>query len=133
MKKCMRLFVFGVLCFWISGCAAGKVYIAQSEDSQTSCLALENGLELVQNKIRTLENTDHTLKNLRDFALGAVRFAFPPIGILNAILMVSDSHVADIAETKALKDRQDGMVMISNQNECGYKYAMIPSQRDAGP
>jgi hypothetical protein len=42
--------------------------------------------------------------------------------------MLSDSHVADLAETEALKDRHDGMVTISNQKECGYKYA----QRDAG-
>jgi hypothetical protein len=44
------------------------------------------------------------------------------------ILTVSDSHVADVAETQALKDRHDGMVAIFNQKECGYKYA----QRDAG-
>ena len=73
-----------------------------------------------------MNNTDHTLKNLRDFALGAVRFAFPPIGILNALLLVSDSHVADLAETEILGDRHDGLVAISNQKDCGYKYAMSP-------
>jgi len=36
--------------------------------------------------------------------------------------------MADIAETEALKDRRDGMVTISNQKDCGHKYA----QRDAG-
>ena len=126
MKSWLRLYVFGVLCFLFSGCAAGKVYIAQSEDSQASCLALDKELELAQVKIKTLEDTDHTLQNLRDLALGVTRFAFPPLLILNTILLVSDSHVADIAETEALKDRHDGMVTISNQKDCGYKYA----QRD---
>ena len=123
MKSWLRLLIFGVLCFCVSACAAGKVYIAQSADSQASCLALENELERAQVKIRTLENTDHTWKNLRDFALVAARFFFPPIGMFNAILTVSDSHVADLAETKALKDRHDGMVALSNQKVCGYKYA----------
>ena len=126
MKSWLRLLIFGVLCFCVSACAAGKVYIAQSADSQASCLALENELERAQVKIRTLENTDHTWKNLRDFSLVAARFFFPPIGMFTAILTVSDSHVADIAETEALKDRHDGMVTISNQKDCGYKYA----QRD---
>ena len=128
MRRCTRLFVAGVLCFLVSGCAAGKVYIAQSTDDQTSCSTLENELEGAQRKIKTLEDTDHTLKNLRDAALSAAGFAFPPLGILNAILTVSDSHVADLAETEALKDRSNGMVAISNQKECGYKYA----QRDLG-
>ena len=123
MKSWLRLLIFGVLCFCVSACAAGKVYIAQSADSQASCLALENELERAQVKIRTLENTDHTWKNLRDFTLVVARFFFPPIGMLNSILMVSDSHVADLAETKALKDRHDGMVALSNQKVCGYKYA----------
>ena len=133
MKSCLRLFIFCVSCFLFSGCAAGKVYVDRSEDRQASCLVLEKEMELAQSKIRTLENTDQTLRNLRDLALGAVRFAFAPIGILNAILMVSDSHVADLAETKALKDRHDGIVMISNQKACGYEYAMITPQRNAGP
>ena len=124
MKSWLRLLIFGVLCFCVSACAAGKVYIAQSADSQASCLALENELEQAQVKIRILENTDHTWENLRDFTLGVARFFFPPIGILNVILTVSDSHVADLAETKALNDRHDGMVAFSNQKVCGYKYAM---------
>ena len=128
MKSWLRLFAFSVSCFLFSGCAAGKVYVAQSEDSQASCLAREKELKLAQVKIETLEETDHTLKNLRDLALGAARFAFPPLLILNAILTVSDSHMADIAETEALKNRHDGMVTISNQKDCGYKYA----QRNAG-
>ena len=123
MKSWLRLLIFGVLCFCVSACAAGKVYIAQSADSQASCLALENKLKRAQVKIRTLENTDHTWENLRDFALVAARFFFPPIGMLNAILTVSDSHVADLAEAKVLKDRHDGLVALSNQKVCGYKYA----------
>ena len=69
MKSWLRLFAFSVSCFLFSGCAAGKVYVAQSEDSQASCLALEKELKLAQVKIETLEETDHTLKNLRDLAL----------------------------------------------------------------
>ena len=126
MKSWLRLLIFGVLCFCVSACAAGKVYIAQSADSQASCLALENELERAQVKIRTLENTDHTWENLRDFSLVEARFFFPPIGMFNAILTVSDSHVADLAETKALKDRHDDIVALSNQKVCGYKYAKTP-------
>ncbi|MBT5549995.1 MAG: hypothetical protein HOJ79_05900 [Nitrospina sp.] len=126
MKSWSRLLVYCVTCFLSTGCAAGKIYVAQSGDNQSSCLALKNELKLAQAKIQTLKDTDHSLKNLRDLALGAIRFAFPPLGILNAVLLVSDSHVADLAETQVLKDRHDGMVTISNQKECGYKYAMIP-------
>jgi hypothetical protein len=123
MHRCVRVFVAGVLCFVFTGCAAGKVYMAQSTDDQASCSTLENELQGAQIKIKTLEDTDHTLKDLRDVALSAAGFAFPPLGILNAILTVSDSHVADLAETEALKDRSNGMVALSNQKECGYKYA----------
>lgn len=128
MKNRIRLFAIGVCvsCLLFSGCAAGEVYMAQSGDSQASCLVLEEELEQAQRKITTLENTDHTLKNLRDIVLGAAGFIFPPLGILNLILTVSDSHVADVVETEALRDRYNGMVAISNQKECGSKYAMIP-------
>lgn len=133
MKNRFRLFAVCVLCFMFTGCAAGKVYVDQTADSQTSCLMLEKELELAQNKISDLENTDHDTKNIRDVALTAAGFAFPPLGILNLILTMSDSHVADLAETKALEDRYNGMVAISNQKECGYKYAQRNAdQRDAG-
>lgn len=123
-----RLFAVCVLCFMFTGCAAGKVYVDHSADNQASCTMLENELQGTQVKIKNLEDTDHPIRTFRDVVLGVAGFAFPPLGILNAILTVSDSHVADLAETKALKDRHEGMVAISNQKECGYKYA----QRDAG-
>ncbi len=127
------LLVFCVSCFLFSGCAAGKVYMAQSGDSESPCLKLEKDLQLAQHKITVLEETDHSLKNLRDVVLGAVGFVFPPVAILNAMLTVSDSHVADLAETKALRDRHNGMVTISNEKECAYKYAMIsPSSALSG-
>jgi hypothetical protein len=129
MKSWWRLLVFCVVCFLFLGCAAGKVYVAQSGDNQASCLILEREMKQAQGKIEALNNTDHTLKDLRDLALGAARFAFPPLGVLNAILMVSDSHVADLAESEVLKDRHDGMVEISNQKECGYKYAMTTGRK----
>ena len=121
-----RVLVVCVLGFMFTGCAAGKVYMAQSEDNLASCSKLESELDGAQRKIKTLQETDHTLKNVRDAALTAVGFVFPPLAILNALLTVSDSHVADLAETEALEDRYNGMVSISNQKECGYKYAMIP-------
>ena len=123
MKNGCYLFVIGVLCFLFTGCAAGKVYVDQTADNQASCLMLEKELEGAQRKIKALEETDHDAKDLRDLILGAAGFAFPPLGILNAILTVSDSHVADLAETKAPEDRYNGMVAISNQKGCGYKYA----------
>lgn len=123
MKSGIRLFAVCVLCLLFTGCAAGKVYLDQSADNQASCSMLENELEGTQIKIKTLEETDHTVKNFRDVVLTAVGFAFPPITILNALLTVSDSHVADLAETEALEDRYDGMVALSNQKECGYKFA----------
>ena len=124
-----RLFVVGVLCFVFTGCAAGKVYVDQSADNHASCSMLENELEGTQVKIKNLEDTKHPVRTLRDVVLGAAGFAFPPLGILNAILTVSDSHLADLAETKALENRYDGMVEISNQKECGYKYAQRPTSR----
>jgi len=128
MKNWVRLSVLGivVLCFLFSGCAAGKVYMARSGDDQASCSELEQGLELAQSQMETLKETDHTRRNVRDVVFGAAGFIFPPMGILNAILMVSDSHVADLAETEALEERYNGMVSLSNQKECGYVYAMIP-------
>ncbi|MZH41643.1 MAG: hypothetical protein F3740_07535 [Nitrospinae bacterium] len=123
MKNRVRLFVVVVLCIFFTGCAAGTVYVAQSNDNQASCSLLEKELEKTQNKIKKLETTDHDAKNLRDAALTAAGFAFPPIGVLNLILTVSDSHVADLAETKALEDRYNHMVFLSNQKECGYQYA----------
>jgi len=125
MKYCLLLVCFACLLF--TGCAAGKVYVDQANDSHASCTVIEKELQLAQHKIGALEETDHTLQNIRDVFLSAAQLAFAPIGILNAILTVSDSHLADVAETEALKDRHNGMVNISNQKNCGYKYAMITS------
>ena len=118
-----------VASFLFTGCAAGKVYVDQANDSHASCTEMEKELQLAQHKIDALEETDHTLKNIRYVFLSAAQLAFAPIGILNAILTVSDSHLADVAETEALKDRHNGMVAISNHKNCAYKYAMI--QRNA--
>ena len=121
------LMVVCVVCFLFTGCAAGKVYVDQANDSHASCMGIEQELQLAQHKINVLEETDHTLQNVRDAVLSVAQLIFAPIGVLNAILTVSDSHLADVAETKALKDRHNGMVTISNQKSCGYKYAMITS------
>lgn len=129
MKYCLLLICTAGFLF--TGCAAGKVYVDQSNDIHASCTVIEEELQLAQHKIEVLEETDHTLQNMRDVALSAAQLVFAPLGLLNAVLTLSDSAIADMAETKALKDRQKGMVAISNQKNCGYKYAMI--QRDAGP
>ncbi len=124
--KCWFMVVC-VLCFLFTGCAAGQVYVDQANDSHASCTVIEQELQLAKHKIDVLEDTDHTVQNVRDVFLSVAQLAFAPIGILNAILTVSDSHLADVAETKALKDRHNRMVAISNQKSCGYKYAMITS------
>jgi hypothetical protein len=129
MKR--RLLIICVLCYLFTGCAAGKVYVDQANDGHASCTVIERELQLAQHKIDTLEETDHTLQNIRDVFLSAAQLAFAPIGVLNAILTVSDSHLADVVETEALKDRHNGMVAISNQKNCTYKYAMI--QRNTEP
>ena len=74
MKKSTRLFAIAIFVFSLlfSGCAAGKVYVAKLEDARASCVTLDWELDRAQNKIESLENTNHTLKNLRDAAIGAV-------------------------------------------------------------
>jgi len=133
MNSGYRLLICAVFCFLFTGCAAGKVYLAKSEDPQASCLTLEKQMQEAQTKIGVLHKVNHNLKNLRDLVLTAAGFAFPPLTIINAILTVSDSHVADLAETEALKNRHDDMVTISNQKECGYKYAMIKGNNNKEP
>jgi hypothetical protein len=119
MKSGLRLSIASVLCFVFTGCAAGKVYVSQSADNHTSCRELGKEMKVDQTKIKNLEDTNHNAKDLRDAALGVIGFAFPPVRILNMIFTVSDSHVADLAELGALKDRQDERSMIYNQKECG--------------
>mgnify|MGYP007114324073 CR=1 FL=1 len=128
----LRLFAFSGFCLLFTGCAAGQVYIAKAEDGQANCSILEKEMDGAQTKIGALEKVNHDLKNIRDVVLSVASFAFPPLTILNAILTVSDSHVADYAETEALKGRYNSMVTISNQKECGYKYAMITDHEDSG-
>jgi hypothetical protein len=132
MKNRLCLFVFAGFCLFFTGCAAGQVYIAKFEDGQATCSTLEKEIDGAQTKIGALEKVNHDLKNIRDLVLSAASLAFPPLTILNALLTVSDSHVADYAETEALKSRYNDMVTISNQKECGYKYAMITNHEDSG-
>jgi hypothetical protein len=121
--------VFCVASFLFTGCAAGKIYLDQDSDRHASCKKIEQELQLTQHKINVLEETDHTLQNLSSVFLTAAQIVFAPIGILNAILTVSDSTLADAIETEALKDHHNEMVAISNQKICDHKYAMI--QRSA--
>ena len=78
-------------------------------------------MKITKEKISMLDETDHSLTNFRDLVLGVAGLAFPPLGVLNLILTVSDSHVADIAESEALGDRYNKIVAISNEKECGSK------------
>ena len=116
--------------FLFAGCAAGKVYLDQDIDRHASCKKIEQELQLAQHKINVLEETDHTLKNLSGVFLTTAQIVFAPIGILNAILTMSDSHLADALEIEALIDQHNEIVVISNQKSCDNKYAMI--QRSAG-
>ncbi len=122
--KCLLAAV--CLLYW-TGCAAGKVYVERTNDPYASCRAIEKELHLTQKRIHFLEDADHTLQNIRDAFLSLAQLAFSPIVVLNGLLTISDSHIADIAEAKALSDRHDRMVTISAQKNCGYKYAMIQS------
>ena len=127
----MKRLLMVVCLLYSTGCAAGKVYMDRANDSYASCITIEKELQLAQKRIDVLEEKDHILQNIRDAFLSVAQLAFSPIGIFNAILTLSDSNIADIAETEALTDRQDGMIAISNQKNCGYKYAM--HQRGTGP
>lgn len=124
----MKRLLVAVFLLCSTGCAAGKVYVDQTNDPYASCTAIEKELQLAQKRIDVLEETDHTVQNIRDVFLSIAQLAFSPIGVFNALLTISDSHIADIAEAEALTGRHDGMIAISNQKNCGYKYAMI--QRD---
>ena len=125
------LVVVCVASFLFTGCAAGKVYLDQDSDRHASCEKIEQELQFAQHKINALEETDHTLQNLSSVFLTAAQIVFAPIGVLNAILTVSDSHLADAMETEALKDHHNEMVAISNQKNCDYKYAMIQRSAEA--
>lgn len=131
LKNRISLLAFGIFVssFLLSGCAAGKVYLAKNGDGQASCLTLDHQLGLAKNKIKALEDKDHTWKNLRDAALSAAGLAFPPLIILNVVLVLNDSHVADLAETETLRTRYNRMVSISNAKECGLEFAMIPENK----
>jgi len=127
----MKCLLVAVCLLYATGCAAGKVYVNRTNDPYISCKAIEKELLLTQKRIHVLEDADHTFQNIRDAFLSFAQLAFSPIKVLNGLLTISDSHIADIAEVEALTERHDRMITISNQKNCGYKYAMI--QRDTTP
>ncbi|HCK68116.1 MAG TPA: hypothetical protein DHW17_02420 [Nitrospina sp.] len=55
----------------------------------------------------------------------------PPLGIINAALLLTDSYAADYTEEKTLKNRYNNMVMISQRQGCGTKYALIPIEAES--
>ena len=121
----MKCFLAAVCILYSAGCAAGKVYVDRTNDPYASCTAIEKELQLSKKRIDVLEDADHTLQNIRDAFLSVAQLAFSPVKVLNALLTISDSHIADLAEAEALSERHDGMISISNQKNCGYNYAMI--------
>ena len=127
----MKCLLAAVCLLYPTGCAAGKVYVDRSNDQYASCIAIEKKLQLAQKRIDILEDADHTFQNIRDVFLSVAQLVFSPIEVLNGLLTISDSHIADIAEAEALTERHDEMIILSNQKNCGYKYAMI--QHDTGP
>ncbi|MCH8157883.1 MAG: hypothetical protein IID18_09090 [Nitrospinae bacterium] len=128
MKREIRIWIglSIIAVFSLSGCATGKVLTTQYAHESTSCTVLDEKLDRDLQRIRELEETEHTWQNVRDVLLGAGGIAFPPLGILNAFLFFTDSHMADLSEAGALRDRYNTGVLFSHDLGCGFKYALIP-------
>jgi peptidoglycan/LPS O-acetylase OafA/YrhL len=113
------------------GCAAGHVMVASYEDESAKCAGLEKELGVAQARMQKLKATDSTDRNIRNFFLGVGGFIIPPLGIINAALLLTDSYAADYTEEKTLKNRYNNMVMISQRQGCGTKYALIPIEAES--
>jgi hypothetical protein len=139
------VFLFCCGCYWknrlmlvaglmlampLYGCAAGQVMVASYEDESANCVQLEKELAVAQTRMQKLEATDSTGRDIRNFLLGVGGFIIPPLGIVNAALFLTDSYAADYSEKKTLKNRYNNMVMISQGQGCGSKYALIPIERE---
>jgi len=108
------------------GCAAGQVVVASYEDESANCAVLEKELGVTQARMQKLEATDSTKRNIRNFLFGVAGFVIPPLALINVALFLTDSYAADYTEEKTLKNRYNNMVVISQGQGCGTKYALIP-------
>lgn len=115
------------------GCAAGKVMIASSENENINCAILDNKLGIAQERLQELESTDTTERDIRNFLLGVGGFILPPLGIINAALLLTDSYAADYSESKALQNNYNNMVIASQRQGCGSAYALIPVEGETDP
>ena len=112
------------------GCAAGRVMVASYEDEKANCARLEKELGVALARMHKLEVTDSTERDIRNFPLGVGGFIIPPLGIINVVLLLTDSYAADYTEEKTLKNRYNNMVIISQGQGCGSKYALIPIEEE---
>ncbi len=113
------------------GCATGQVILASYEDKDSNCMGLDKELGVTRARLEKLETTDSTERDIRNLLLGLGGFIIPPLGIINAALFLTDSYAADYTETKALKNRYNNMVMVSQRQGCGSKFALIPNEEDS--
>jgi len=143
---CALMFLLCCGCYWkdrrmllvglmlampLYGCAAVHVMVASYEDESAKCAGLEKELGVAQARMQKLKATDSTDRNIRNFFLGVGGFIIPPLGIINAALLLTDSYAADYTEEKTLKNRYNNMVMISQRQGCGTKYALIPIEAES--
>ena len=115
----------------LSGCAAGQVMVASSEHESANCEGLNNELAVAQARLQKLDSTDTTERDIRNFLLGIGGFFIPPLAVINAALILTDSYAADYAETKTLQGSYNNMVMVSQRQGCGSAYALIPVEEES--
>jgi hypothetical protein len=131
LSKARLVLVLGLMIVSpLYGCATGQVVVASYEDKNANCTGLDKNLGLTQVRLQKLETTDSTKRDIGNFVLGLAGFIIPPIGLFNVVLFFTDSYVADYTEKKALKNRYNNMVRVSQRQGCGSKYALIPNKED---
>ena len=72
------------------GCAAGQVMVTSYENENANCALLEKELGVAQARMKKLEATDSTERDIRNFPLGVGGFIIPPLGIINVVLLLTD-------------------------------------------
>ena len=59
------------------------------EDENANCALLEKELGVAQARMKKLEATDSTERDIRNFPLGVGGFIIPPLGIINVVLLLT--------------------------------------------
>ena len=113
------------------GCAAGHVMVASYEDESAKCAGLEKELGVAQARMQKLKATDSTDRNIRNFFFGSGWVHHPATwnhkrGFAFDRFLCGRLHVG-----KTLKNRYNNMVMISQRQGCGTKYALIPIEAES--